>query len=262
MRIRIIGAGRAGSSMARALKAVGHDVQGPLGRGFDPASATDDVDVLLIATGDDAIADVARSITPSSTCVVLHLSGSLGLDVLATHPKRGALHPLVPLPTVDTGAARLLSGCTFAVAGDSIAEELVASLGGRTVAVADADRARYHAAACIAANHVVAMLGQVERVAASAGLPLDAFLDLTRAAVDDVALLGPRSALTGPAVRGDWATLQRHLDAIDPAEHAGYRAGVGLALELTADELVLVEAEEPADDMPEVRNPPVPLLAV
>lgn len=262
MRIRIIGAGRAGSSIARALKAVGHDVAGPLGRGFDPATATTSVDVLIVATGDDAIADVARSITPSPSCVVLHLSGSLGLDVLRTHPRRGALHPLVPLPTVEVGSSRLLGNCTFAVAGDDIVHELVASLGGRTVAVADEDRARYHAAACIAANHVVAMLAQVERVAASAGLPLDAFLDLTRAAVDDVATLGPRSALTGPAVRGDWATLQRHLDAIDPAEHAGYRAGVGLALDLTADDLVLAEAEEPADDMPEVRTPPVPSLAV
>lgn len=262
MRIRIIGAGRAGSSMARALKAVGHDVSGPVGRGFDPTTATDGIDVMIIATGDDVIADVARSISPSSTCVVLHLSGSLGLEVLATHPQRGALHPLVPLPNVDTGAGRLLSGCTFAVAGHDVVDEIVTSLGGRTVGVADADRARYHAAACIAANHVVAMLGQVERVAASAGLPLDAFLDLTRAAVDDVALLGPRSALTGPAGRGDWATLQRHLDAIDPAEHAGYRAGVGLALELTADDVVVAEAEEPADDMPEVRTPPVPSLAV
>ena len=87
--------------------------------------------------------------------------------------------------------------------------------------VADDDRAAYHAAACIAANHVVALLGQVERVAAAAGLPLDAFLDLTRAAVDDVARLGPRRALTGPAARGDWATLARHRDALAAEERTG-----------------------------------------
>ena len=56
------------------------------------------------------------------------------------------------------------------------------------------------AAACIAANHVVALLGQVERVAASVGLDVEAFLPLTRAAVDDVAALGPRRALTGPSL--------------------------------------------------------------
>ena len=118
------------------------------------------------------------------------------------------------------------------MAGDPVARDMAEALGGRTVEVADDDRAAYHAAACIAANHVVALLGQVERVAATAGLPLDAFLGLTRAAVDDVASLGPAGALTGPARRGDWATLARHRDALAADERPGYNAGVALALEL------------------------------
>jgi predicted short-subunit dehydrogenase-like oxidoreductase (DUF2520 family) len=116
------------------------------------------------------------------------------------------------------------------------------SLGGRVVEVADADRAAYHAAACIAANHVVALLGQVERVAALAGLDLDAFLPLTRAALDDVAELGPRQALTGPAVRGDWDTLSRHLDALPARERAGYQAGAALATRLAESPVPTVPA--------------------
>jgi predicted short-subunit dehydrogenase-like oxidoreductase (DUF2520 family) len=246
--------------MARALRHAGHEVFGPVGRGSDLAIATEGVDVLILAVSDDAIAELAASIAPNPSCVVLHLSGSLGLDVLASHPRRGALHPLVPLPTVEVGAARLSSGVTFAVAGDPTAAALAGSMGGRVVAVADEDRASYHAAACIAANHVVALLGQVERVAASAGLPLDAFLDLARAAVDDVAALGPRSALTGPAARGDWTTLERHLGALDPSEHAGYRAGVGLAIDLTTAGVAPSVLEEPVDDVPEVRSPPAASL--
>ena len=95
-------------------------------------------------------------------------------------------------PTARSGAARLASGVTFAVAGDPWPRAMVEALGGRLVEVADEDRAAYHAAACIAANHVVALLGQVERVAASVGLDLEAFLPLARAAVDDVAALGAR----------------------------------------------------------------------
>ena len=227
-----------------------------MARGFDPATVGLDVDALILAISDDAIAEVARSL-PVTDAVVLHLSGSLGLDVLACHPRAAALHPLITLPTVELGAERLVSGITFAVAGDPMAQELAGSLGGRIVEVADADRPRYHAAACIAANHVVALLGQAERVAASAGLSLEAFLDLSRAALDDVAILGPRNALTGPAARGDWSTLQRHLDAIDPAEHTGYRAGVGLALELSAGADAELVAEEPVDEIPEVRSPSV-----
>jgi predicted short-subunit dehydrogenase-like oxidoreductase (DUF2520 family) len=218
--------------MAAALSAHGWDVVGFIGRHDDVTHAADGVDVLLIATPDDVISAAAAAITPCATTTVVHLSGSLGTDVLAPHPLRAALHPLVPLPNAMVGAQRLASGVTFAVSGAPAARLMAESLGGRLVEVADADRAAYHAAACIAANHVVALLGQVERVAAAAGLDLEAFLPLTRAAVDDVATLGPRQALTGPAVRGDWATLSRHLDALPADERPGYQAGAALATKL------------------------------
>ena len=268
-RIRILGAGRAGTALARALKAAGHEVDGPWTRGRELTHATDGVDGLVIATSDAAIERLSRRITPNPRCVLLHLSGSLGLDVLAPHPRRGALHPLVPLPTAELGARRLRSGITFAVAGDPLATALVASLGGTAVTVADEDRAIYHAAACVAANHVVALLGQVERIAAEAGLPLEAFLGLTRAALDDVENLGPRSALTGPAARGDWATIERHLAALPASERAGYQAGVAQALELSAPALRepvagQLSAEmnpEPVDEDLDVRSPAHSALA-
>lgn len=230
--IRIIGPGRAGTSLAAALAGRGWDVVGFLGRHDDPADAARGVDVLVIATPDDVVASVASAVAPQGRTTVVHLSGSLGLDVLAPHQRRGALHPLIPLPNAVVGATRLTSGVTFAVSGEPVVRAMALSLGGRVVEVADVDRAAYHAAACIAANHVVALLGQVERVAAAAGLDLEAFLPLTRAAVDDVEALGPRQALTGPAVRGDWDTLSRHLDALPARERAGYQAGAALAMQL------------------------------
>ncbi len=238
--IRIIGPGRAGTSLAAALSAQGWEFAGFLRRGDDVTDAAQGVDVLVVATPDDAIAEVAAAVAPVPGTTIVHLSGSLGLDVLAPHPWRAAVHPLVPLPNGEVGAARLCSGATFAVAGAAAARQIVASLGGRAVEVADGDRAAYHAAACIAANHVVALLGQVERVAATAGLDLASFLPLTRAALDDVATLGACHALTGPARRGDWATLSRHLDALPETERPGYQAGAALATRLA------VGAAEPA----------------
>ncbi|HEY1832546.1 MAG TPA: DUF2520 domain-containing protein [Acidimicrobiales bacterium] len=255
--VRFIGPGRAGCSLSSALCDAGWDVVGLLGKGDDLTAAASGVDVLVIATPDDAVAEVAAAVHPDPATVVVHLSGSLGLDVLAPHPRRAALHPLVPLPNAVDGAHRLTEGVTFAVAGDPVARQMAESLGGRAVVVADADRAAYHAAACIAANHVVALLGQVERVAASAGLPLDAFLDLTRAAVDDVARLGPRQALTGPAARGDWATLARHGQALAPEERSAYNAGVGLAVRLAAGEEAQVRSVRPVR---EATRPPSPAL--
>jgi predicted short-subunit dehydrogenase-like oxidoreductase (DUF2520 family) len=121
------------------------------------------------------------------------------------------------------------------VAGDPIPGRVVDDLGGRLVAVADADRVAYHAAACIASNHLVALLGQVERVAATAGVPLEAYLDLVRQTVDNVAALGPVDALTGPVRRGDEATVARHLAALDPSERPAYEALAAAARRLVCN---------------------------
>jgi predicted short-subunit dehydrogenase-like oxidoreductase (DUF2520 family) len=229
---RLIGAGRAGQSLAIALSAAGWDLAGTLGRHDDLRSAARDVDALVIATPDGAVASVSRVVEPSSGTVVFHLAGSLGLDVLAPHPRRASVHPLVTLPEPRSGAERLRSGGFFAVAGDPLALDMVAALGGRPLGVPDDARTSYHAAACVAANHVVALLGQVERLAADAGVPLAAFLGLVRGAVDDVAAVGPARALTGPVARGDISTVDRHRAVLDPAERPAYDAMVELARRL------------------------------
>lgn len=216
-------------SVASALVAAGHDIVGFVSSSDDPSDAASDVDVLVIAVPDRRIAEVAKKVRPVDTTCVLHLSGSQGLEVLAPHVRRASMHPLIPLPNPEVGAARLAAGVTFAVAGDPLAGELATSIGGRIVTVRDENRAAYHAAACIAANHVVALMGQVERVASEIGLDLDVFLGLARAALADVEALGPSAALTGPAARGDLATLARHRAALAPDELAGYDACAALA---------------------------------
>ncbi len=232
-RLRVVGAGRAGGALALALGRVGWEVAGLLGRGDDVRRAAEGVDLLVIATPDAAIATVAASVEPVATTVVAHLAGSQGLAVLAPHVRRAALHPLMTLPDAERGAARL-PGAWFAVAGDPLAHEVVRDLGGRGVVVADVDRARYHAAAAVASNHVVAVLGQVERLAASVGVPLEAFLALTRASVDNVEAMGAQRALTGPAARGDEITIARHLAALPEAERPMYEALVTAARRLAS----------------------------
>jgi len=231
-----------------ALRAVGgYEVLGALGRGDVLSAAAAGADIVVIATPDAAVAAAAAAIDPVDAAVVLHLSGSLGLDVLGRHPRRGGLHPLVPLTDPDRGAVRLRSGVGFAVAGDPAARSMALALGGQVVEVDDRSRIAYHAAASIAANHVVALMGQVERVAGEAGLPLGVFSGLIRAAVEDAMALGPAAALTGPAARGDWETIARHRAVLagmahGPSELDAYDALVDQARRLVDDPAPLVEA--------------------
>lgn len=237
--VRIIGPGRAGTSLALALTNVGFEVAPMLGREDDLTGAAGDVDVLVIATPDDAISEVAQAVEPVSTTVVVHLAGSLGLRALAPHRRRAALHPLVSLPNADIGARRL-RGAWFAVAGDPLIDTVVKALYGRMFTVEDENRALYHAGATVAANHLVALMGQVERLAESVGVPLDAYVDLARATLENVDYMGPAAALTGPVARGDEATVRRHVRALPQQERRAYRA-------LSDAARRLVEPDKPDD---------------
>lgn len=230
-KVRIIGAGRAGRALGIALGSAGWEVLDYLGREDDLGAASAGTDVLAIAAPDDSIASVAESVRPTPTTLVLHLSGALGLGVLGSHPRRAAMHPLIPLPSADLGAERL-HGAWFAVAGDAEVDSLVDALSGRSFAVNESARPLYHAAAVISSNHLVALLGQAERVAHLAGVPLEVMLDLARDTVDNVRRLGPAAALTGPAARGDEATITRHLQALPPDERVVYEALVNEAKRL------------------------------
>jgi predicted short-subunit dehydrogenase-like oxidoreductase (DUF2520 family) len=228
-------------------------VDGLWGRGDDPRRAAHGVDLLLVTTTDDAIRRVAAAVEPVPSTVVAHCSGAHPLDVLEPHARRASLHPLASLPDAAIGTERLTGGCAFAVDGDPLVEEVVASLGGRSFRVRPEERVRYHAAAVIASNHLVALLGQVQRVAAEAGLPLDAYFGLVGQTLDNVRRLGPEAALTGPVARGDWATVYRHLIAIGPAERHAYEALAQQAARLAGRDEPSVGAFSPMSVVPAPR---------
>jgi predicted short-subunit dehydrogenase-like oxidoreductase (DUF2520 family) len=244
----LVGPGRAGLAVADALVAAGYRCVAVAGRFPDsrstrrgveryraPATAVADAGrhahLVVIATPDAAIdptaATLAAALRPGA--LVVHLSGARGLDALdpiaATRPdvSVGALHPLQTFvdPTEDRMA---LTGAGAAISGPPAVRRLAHDLGLRPFEVPDDRRAEYHAAAVVASNHLVALLGQVERLAGHAEVPLAAFEPLVRATVDHVFDLGPAAALTGPVARGDVATVSRHLAVIAEDEHRAYQA--------------------------------------
>ena len=228
MHIAIIGTGRAGASFALALDRVGHEVAL---HHHDDLDALGSADLVLLAVPDDAIALTAAGLAVRESQVVAHVAGSRNLDVLAPHPRVGAMHPLVPLPSDERGAERLV-GATYSVAGDRVIDDVVGSLRGRVLRLSDAQRTAYHATASVAANHLVALMGHVAELARSAGLDLEDFLPLAQLALLDVVELGPQAALTGPASRADMATIDAHLAAIPERERSTYVALANAAFEL------------------------------
>jgi len=194
--------------------------------------------LVVIATPDTAIDHTARLLAPSLEpgALVVHLSGARGVDALAAiadiRPdcRVGALHPLQTFAAPDPAR---VAGAWAAVAGPAEVADLARELGLHSFVVDDDHRAAYHAAAVVASNHLVALLGQVERLAHAAGVPFDAFMPLVATSLANCAHHGPSAALTGPVARGDADTVVAHLDALPDAERDTYRALALAALVLS-----------------------------
>lgn len=217
--ITLVGAGRVGGSLARALRAADADARLlDRDRLDDVAGAA----VVLLCVPDDEIAGACESIAAADPDLrfIGHTSGATTLEALAAAERGGAgrfsLHPLQTVPDPETD----LAGAPVAIAGSSDAATALA----RAIAercrmapfeVPEESRAAYHAAAVVASNFLVALESSATELLAAAGIEdgheLLAPLVLRSAA--NWAERGP-AALTGPIARGDEATIERHLAAI------------------------------------------------
>jgi predicted short-subunit dehydrogenase-like oxidoreductase (DUF2520 family) len=241
--VGVLGAGRLGTTLARALAHAGHAVGAvasreparaaelvarlPNARAVTPAVLVARSAVVVMAVPDAAVATLAESLPWRAQQRVVHCSGALGLDVLdaarAAGALRGCFHPLQTFPERFGDTARL-RGIAIGIEGDAeLDAELRAichELGATPLSLTGVDRARYHAAAVFASNFVVALHAAAARAFAQAGLTSDAaraaLAPLTAATADAIARLPLERALTGPIARGDAGTVEQHLRALAP----------------------------------------------
>lgn len=260
--IGVIGAGRVGTVLANALRALGHGVVGvtavsPASREraeallpgvpvLTPHEVIRRAEVVLVTVPDDAIAEVVAGAAQLGLWqlgqLVIHTSGVHSLDVLEPARAAGALplaiHPAMTFTGTSLDIARL-SGCPFAVTAPApllpIAQALVVELGGEPFVVAPADRALYHAALTHGANHLVTLVSQAERMLAASGMqdPGRVLSALVTAALEG-ALAHGEANLTGPVVRGDTGTLATHLEALAELGEADIEEGYRTLAAITA----------------------------
>jgi predicted short-subunit dehydrogenase-like oxidoreductase (DUF2520 family) len=212
----VVGAGRVGSTVAARL---GTRIQT---RTTTHELDVGDADLVVVCVPDRAIAEIARAIEPGPW--IAHTSGAARLDALEPHEKRFSLHPLQTFQ-VDLGPEQL-DGSWAAVTGENDAalaagRELAALLGVVPFELDDDERPLYHAAAHVASAFLVTLHEVAAELMETAGAPPEALEPLMRRTI------GNDFRHTGPLVRGDWETIERHLEAIGtrrPELLALYRA--------------------------------------
>jgi predicted short-subunit dehydrogenase-like oxidoreductase (DUF2520 family) len=243
MTVAILGPGRLGQAMGRLLLLAGVPVRLVAARqlsrarkaaqfigGGEAITLKDrriaEANIILITASDAAISPVASRLAKCrkdwSGRIVVHTCGSLAASVLEPFKERGAvvgsLHPYQTIPNPQAGV-RNLAGCHWAVEGDrravAVARRWVKLLGGKSFAIAPEFKPLYHLSAFLVCPTVVTLMDCSERLLLEAGVPrkvirpmLGRFVSET---VNNFVETGGRKSLTGPAVRGDWPTLQRHI---------------------------------------------------
>jgi predicted short-subunit dehydrogenase-like oxidoreductase (DUF2520 family) len=264
------GGGRVAGALAGALRRAGVPVLGMWGRRPErvrqagaiagvatfaptPPDLLLEADCVILAVTDDAIPAVARMLVDTGLVTTHHAflqcSGARPArevfgEVAARVGGVGTLHPLRSI--VDARQAMMsMRGTVFGVEGDDVgrglATELVALLGGSALDLGP-EMGLYHAAASMASNFLVALVdGAVEALQAagvSRGEALAALLPLVRGTVDNLDRVQDGAvgqALTGPILRGDANTVERHLEALGrhaPQLLSLYRAAGRRALSL------------------------------
>lgn len=255
MRIGFIGAGKVGCSLGAYLGRV-HELVGYASRSFESAQEAaaltgtkafadakalcKAVDAVFVTTPDGQIAPTWHALREAAGAdtlagkLVCHCSGSLPSTVFDGAEACGAsaysVHPLFAVSSKRVGAEEL-SRAFFTVEGSPDRLEDALSLvkaAGNQVQVIDAsEKTRYHAAAALASNHVVALYrlacDELVRCGFSARDAEAALAPLFLGNAQHIAHDGTVAALTGPAERGDFGTIERHLDCLDGSTREVYR---------------------------------------
>lgn len=240
--IGIVGAGAVGTALGVALDRAGWRIHAvasrdagrrdrfqhlvPGVRAFDQAPPlVEEVELIVLAVPDDAIPAVAGSLHMYSGQAMIHTSGLLGAEALASAmaagTQVGSFHPLVAFADLERAVAAL-HGATIAIEGDEQLLDLLArmaeAVGGVPVRLAPGAKPAYHAAAVLAAGGFDALLDAIAELGRVAGLDeqgsLAIYGPLIEQTLGNARNLGIAAALTGPMTRGDRGTVISHLAAL------------------------------------------------
>ncbi len=177
-----------------------------------------EADVYIISVTDDAITEVWEQL-PFANKLVVHTSGSTGIDGLTPKNRRGVFYPLQTFSKnkeVDFSTIPLCLESEFAD-DYAVLEQLAHSLSHSVYKIDSAQRQALHVAAVFTSNFVNHMYALGSKICTENNIPFDILKPLIIEVADKINYLTPAEAQTGPAVRNDTQTIQRHLNFLEDA---------------------------------------------
>jgi predicted short-subunit dehydrogenase-like oxidoreductase (DUF2520 family) len=235
MNLGFIGAGNLAWHLAPALENTGHKVKAIYslnaksleqlsGRLYDPAIQNNldftgkNLHLIFITTPDSEIQAVASEIVLPDECMLVHCSGSQGMEIL----ERAACNDygvFYPLQTFTKGYKTELSEVPFFIEGinensTAILTELAGTLSKQVYIRDSLARRKIHLAAVFAGNFTNHFLTIAEGLLTDNKLDLDILWPVIKGTIQKSMEIGPLNAQTGPARRQDFDTMDAHLDLL------------------------------------------------
>jgi predicted short-subunit dehydrogenase-like oxidoreductase (DUF2520 family) len=183
-----------------------------------------DADLYLLAVPDDAIAPTAEALAAilPAHARIAHTSGATPVAALGSYfDRRGIFYPLQTFSRTREVDFSRVPLCIYAPEPE--AETWLMGVAHRlseaVYRVDDEQRAILHLAAVFVNNFTNALYGIGASIVAEGELPFALLQPLIAETAAKVQTLSPQQAQTGPALRNDQATIERHLARLEASPH-------------------------------------------
>jgi len=176
-----------------------------------------DNDIIIVAVSDKSLEVILRELKAGENTIVAHTAGSYGLDIFpASIIQKGVFYPL---QTFSEGRNIDMHGVpVFTEASDrktaSVLDDLARSIGSLPVRSSIDNRRLLHVAAVFASNFTNYMLTTGKMISERAGFSEEILDPLIIETINKAIGKGPVLSQTGPAVRNDYNTIEKHLELL------------------------------------------------
>ncbi len=191
-----------------------------------------EADVYIISVSDKAIAEVSNQI-PFTNKLVVHTSGTMGFEVLNSNHKRGVFYPLQTFSKSKEINMKEVPFCleTEQEEDYNLVENVAKSLSNSVYKINGDQRKSLHISAVFVSNFVNHLYQIGNTLCEENNVPFAILQPLIEETANKIKTLNPTEAQTGPAIRNDEQTIQKHLEALTNPTHKELYKQLTLAIQ-------------------------------
>jgi predicted short-subunit dehydrogenase-like oxidoreductase (DUF2520 family) len=177
----------------------------------------DSTKIIIVAVPDQRLKNVLDSIKCAPGTLIAHTAGSFGLDIFPEHLKRKGV--FYPLQTFSKGRKISFIDLPFLlessdIESSAVLKNLAESINGKVYFVDTEHRRMLHLAAVFTCNFTNHMLTMGKEIAFKAGFSFEMLAPLIQETISKAMDCGPENSQTGPAIRHDKITIEKHLELL------------------------------------------------